>query len=95
MLLKPLQPEIIELTNKLAAADIVKVDDDNFVITKKSKMLGSNKIIFDKIEDHEMMFQTDYHIFNWWEISHDSTKLNDREWKVGEFVMSFYTLQPC
>lgn len=94
MLLTQLTGETLELLNKIAAAEIVRVDDELYVITEKSKYVDAKKAQHERVEDHEPIFQTDYHVFNWWEIKADTQRINDREWKIGESTVCFLTIQP-
>ena len=94
MLLTPLTAETLQIIGKIAEADVVRVDDELYVITKKSKQLDEMARRVSKIEDHEVVFETDYHRFTWWEITNELAKINEAEWKLGENIVSFHTIQP-
>ena len=95
MLLLNLNPNTTELLAKIAAAEVARIDDELYIITKKSDITDSSKLaLHSKIEDHEIIFETEFHIFNWWELKCDIIKLNDSEWKIGNNVVCFLTIVP-
>ena len=90
-----LSSAVKELLTKIANADVVRIDDELFTITKKSDYTDVRTAETEpKIEDFEIIFETDFHTFNWWEITCDVTRVSDKEWKVGNNVLCFLTVQP-
>jgi hypothetical protein len=79
-----------EILEQIAAADVVKIDNQLYAFVEKPELDPA----LAKVEDHVVVFQTEYHVFNWWEITNDCTKLNNREWKIGHNVLSFYSVTP-
>lgn len=95
MLLLNLNSTTTELLAKIAAAEVARIDDELYIITRKSEITEPSKqILHSKIEDHEIIFETEFHIFNWWELNCDITKLNDSEWKIGNNIVCFLTIVP-
>lgn len=94
-----LSKDVKELLEIIAVADIVKVNDDR----PSSYTLGWERDInldtfgiLENVEDFFIIFTVpsieEEYMFSWWEIREDSKKLNDTEWKIGDKIVSFYTL---
>ena len=81
-----------DFLTKLAAADVIVIDDEKFIITDKAGWAGEP--IKRKIEDHEKIVETDYTHFTWWEVAHELTQINEQQWKIGESEISFLALSP-
>jgi len=78
--------------NKLAAADVVVIDDDKFIITEKAAWAGEP--ITHKVEDHETILETDYTRITWWEVSNEIEQINDQQWKIGDEIFAFLAFAP-
>ena len=92
MLLTIPRQETKEFITKLAIADVVRVNDDLFIIASKADWADQNKFPDRKIEDFEVVFETDYHQFTWWEISNELTIIDAQRYKVGDTVIAFLGL---
>lgn len=88
--------DTLELIRRVAIADVVRVNGENYAITSRGVELNDQKEAFSlasKLEDHDVIFETDYHTFTWFELVQDTERLNDQEWRIGDDdVISFYTL---
>jgi hypothetical protein len=71
------------------------VDDAPYIITKKAEWIESRSTQSTKIEDYEIVFETDFHRFTWWEIANETTLLvNTKQWQLGENTLAFLRLEP-
>lgn len=95
MVLQVLTAATIAFLTKLAAAEVARIDDGLYIINNKAGWAGSDEPTQRKIEDHELIFDTDYHTFGWWEICHETTQVEPGVFKVGDETISFLTLAPA
>ena len=91
-------PLVTALLIAICAADAVRVDDKLYGFKSKPiddwLHLEQYEYTRRKIEDYETIFETELHLFNWWEIREESSKLNDNEWKIGNHIVSFFNIVP-
>lgn len=92
MLLSLISNNTKEVLKKIDAADVVRVDGSLYVITGKSALL--NRYNAAKIEDFEVMFQTEFHEFTWWELNNEVEKRTNGEWKIGNCIVCFLSIEP-
>ncbi len=83
--------ETKELIELISLSEIVKIDDQLYILQQGKSI---DALLTEKFEDLEVVFETHYHIFDWWEIREDTKKINNREWQIGQNIVSFYTIQP-
>jgi len=83
---------VAELITLICAADVVRIDDKLYGF--KQKPVDDSDYTHRKVEDYETIFETESHLFNWWEIREESSKLNDREWKIANHTVSFFNITP-
>lgn len=76
--------------NKMMMSDIIKINGHYHPFITK---LEVHPTVGQKIEDHTLVIETDFHIYNWWEIREDCRQLNDHEWHIGDDVISFGVVQ--
>jgi hypothetical protein len=95
MLLQAIKKTTQEFLAKLAAGDVARIDDALFIITEKAEWLGEQEYLRRKIEDHELVFETDFHTFSWWEVCNEIGKIDEQQWQVGEHTISFLGLVPA
>lgn len=84
------------LIERIAGADVVKINDELYTITKRGFEYRSKTdlISLAELEDHDMIFETDHHRFSWWEVREESKRLNNSEWSISGVDVGFYALEP-
>jgi len=88
--------DIRDLFTKIAAADVVKIDDLAWVIDHKIDINLEDLPRFIRgLEDFEKVFETTSDDFDAWDIVQNSTRINDSEWSVNGSLISFYLIQPA
>jgi hypothetical protein len=94
MITSLLKPHVKELLDKVTNSDVIKIEDINFFLQHPYQENDPN--IIESAEDHHAMIMTELSgvYFDWYEVREESEKLNDREWKIGDKTVSFFTLQP-
>lgn len=95
MLLQEISTHTKEFLAKLTAGDVARIDDALFIITEKATWLDEKEYLRRRIEDHELVFETDFHTFGWWELCNEISKIDEQQWKIGEYTISFLGLVPA
>jgi len=82
--------KVRDLLIQISEAEVVCIDNEMYVITEKSDLLDIQTLKLESnVEDFELVFATDFHTFNWWEVSCDSEHIEGNKWKIGDSIMTF------